>query len=111
MLISYSWSYLLVAIFFGALGTISMKLSDGLEKLKPTLFLIFFYLISFIALTFAAKSMDISIVYALWSGIGTVFVALIGMIVFKESMSVAKIMSLFLIILGVIGIHLTNAFH
>ena len=111
MLISHSWAYLLVAIFFGALGTISMKLSDGLEKLQPTLFLIIFYFISFIALTLAAKSMDISIVYALWSGIGTVFVAIVGILIFKESMSIVKIISLFLIILGVIGIHLTNGSH
>ena len=111
MQVSESWWYLLVAIFFGALGTVSMKLSHGLQKWKPTLCLMLFYFISFAALTLALEGIDISIVYAIWSGVGTIFVAIVGVILFKESISFRKILSLFLIVLGVIGIHLPNAYH
>lgn len=77
-----SWFYLLVAIPFGVLGTISMKLSNGLKKWKPSLCLFCFYLISFAALTMALQGIDMSIVYAIWSAVGTVLVALIGIVIF-----------------------------
>lgn len=109
MLVSDSWLYLLVAIPFGVLGTISMKLSQGLSKWKPTVCITIFYLISFIALTLAIKGIAISIVYAIWSGAGTILVAMIGMLIFEETVSVKKIFSLVLIVIGIVGIHLANA--
>lgn len=109
MIFTESWFYLLIAIFFGVLGTVSMKLSHGLKKWRPSVSLIFFYFISFIALTLAIQGIDMSIVYAVWSGVGTVLVAIIGVLVFKESVSIRKLLSLTLVVLGVIGIHLNNA--
>ncbi len=103
-LITYSWMALLIAIIFGALGSISMKLSYGLQKIKPSICLVIFYSICFIALTFSIKHIELSIVYAIWSGIGTVFVATIGIFYFNESISIKKIIFLSLIVIGVIGI-------
>lgn len=108
---SPSWLFLFIAIPFGALGTISMKLSDGFQKWKPTVALIIFYLISFSAMTLALKKIDMSLVYAIWSGLGTVLVSIIGILLFEESISLKKIICLLLIVAGVIGIHLTNAFY
>ncbi len=107
----HSWWYLITGILFGVLGTISMKLSHGLKKWKPTFSLIIFYLISFVALTLAVRGMDVSMVYAIWSGIGTILIAIIGTLIFEESMSLIKIMSIMCIVIGVMGIHLTNAIH
>lgn len=109
MMLMNSWCYLLIAIFFGVLGTVSMKLSRGLKKWKPSVSLVIFYFISFTSLTLAIQGMDMSIVYAIWSGVGTILVAIIGVLVFKESVSVRKLISLCLVVLGVIGIHLNNA--
>ncbi len=106
-----SWLFLLIAIIFGVLGTVSMKLSEGLRKWKPAVCLIIFYLICFVGLTIALRGIDFSIVYAIWSGVGTILVAMIGILIFGESISVKKVISLLLVVLGVIGIHLTNAFH
>jgi small multidrug resistance pump len=108
--INSGW-YLLVAIPFGVSGTVSMKLSQGLQKWKPSLCVILCYLISFMGLTLAIQGMDMSIVYAIWSGIGTLLVAVIGMLAFNESILARKIFSLGLIIIGVVGIHLANANH
>lgn len=105
------WMCLIVAILFGVLGTICLKLSHGLQKFKPSICLAIFYSISFVALTLSLQRIDISIVYAVWSGVGTLLVAIIGVIVFHESISIRKVISLLLIVLGVLGIHLTNAFH
>jgi small multidrug resistance pump len=102
---------LTVAILFGVLGTVSMKLSEGLQKLKPSICLFIFYVISFIALTMAVQGVDVSIVYAVWSGVGTVLVAVIGVLVFQEYISVVKVISLLFIVVGVLGINLANVVH
>lgn len=99
------WISLIIAIVFGVLGTFAMKLSHGLQHVKPTLLLIIFYLISFIALTFAMNHIELSIVYAVWSGVGTLLMAAIGVLHFHESLSLKKIIFLILIIIGVIGVH------
>jgi small multidrug resistance pump len=111
MIVTNSWVFLSVAIFFGVLGTVCMKLSHGLQKLKPSVCLAIFYFISFVALTLALQGIDLSIVYAVWSGIGTILVAIIGVVIFNESVSMRKIIALLLIVIGVLGIHLLNAFH
>lgn len=110
-LIMHSWILLFIAIITGALGTIFMKLSHGLQRFKPSVYLAFFYTISFIALTFAIKYIDLSTVYAVWSGLGTVFVSAIGIFYFKESVSIKKIIYLALIVIGVIGMHLSESFY
>lgn len=111
MHISDSWVYLLIAIPFSVLGTVSMKLSHGLKKWRPTVSLLFFYLISFTALTMAIRGIDMSIVYAIWSGVGTILLAIVGFMMFEETFSIKKIIALLCIVAGVVGIHLANAFH
>lgn len=111
MNLSMYWLYLFTAIFFGVFGTVCMKLSSGLKKWKPTLSLCLFYLISFVSLTFALQGMDMSLVYAVWSGIGTILIAVLSYFMFDESMSLKKVISLLLVVIGVLGVHLTNAFH
>ena len=110
MQISTYWTCLIIAILFGVLGTVCMKLSHGLKKWKPSVSLFVFYLISCIALTMAIQGIDVSIVYAVWSGVGTILVAIIGILIFEESFSIKKAISIFLIVMGIIGINLTNAF-
>jgi small multidrug resistance pump len=106
-----SWLYLLIAILFGVLGTVSLKLSHGLQKWKPSFSLVVFYTICLAAMTLAVQGIDLSIVYAIWSGVGTVLVAIIGVLIFEESISIKKIISLILVVAGVVGINLANAFH
>lgn len=106
VLLINSWASLAIAIVFGVLGTISMKLSHGLQRVKPSIYLAVFYTVSFVALTFAIKYIELSVVYAVWSGVGTLLMAVIGMFYFNESVSFKKAIFLALIILGVIGIHL-----
>ena len=108
VLILNSWISLGIAIIFGVLGTISMKLSHGLQRPKPVFYLALFYTISFIALTFAMKYLELSVVYAVWSGVGTILVAAIGIFYFNEKVSLRKIIFLALIVFGVIGMHLSD---
>lgn len=104
----HSWLLLTAAILFEVAGTTAMKLSDGFTKLLPSTLLVVFYLLSFTALTFTLKKMDISVAYAVWSAAGTALIATIGIVFFKETLNAVKVGSLLLIIVGVIGLHMSN---
>lgn len=103
-----SWIYLIGAIVLEVAGTTSMKLSFGFTKLLPSILLFVFYGLSFVAFTFALKGIDVSIAYAVWAGIGTALIAVIGMTHFKETVSAMKLCSIALIIIGVVGLHMSG---
>ncbi|AYV70072.1 hypothetical protein C2I06_24525 [Niallia circulans] len=102
-----TWLYLCLAIVFEVAGTTSMKLSEGLTKLLPSILLIFFYLNSLVFLTLALKTIEISVAYAIWSGIGILIISIIGVYYFNESLSLVKITAIFLIIIGVVTLNFT----
>ncbi len=102
------WVYLVLAIIFEVAGTTFMKLSEGFTKTLPSVAMFVLYLLSLTALTFALKKFEISTAYAIWSGLGTALITLIGIIVFKESVNMVKILSIALIIIGVVGLQLTT---
>ncbi|MFZ3170195.1 MAG: multidrug efflux SMR transporter [Candidatus Methanoperedens sp.] len=103
-----NWFYLILAIVFEVSGTASMKFSEGFTKTLPSILMFIFYLLSLISLNFTLKSIDVSIAYAVWSGLGTALIAIIGMIYFKEPFTLVKIMSIVLIIIGVAGLNLSS---
>ena len=99
------WIYLIIAILLEVSGTTCMKISDGFSKLAPTLFIFIFYGLSFTFLSLALKVLPIALTYAIWSGIGTATITVIGVIWFGEGLNAIKIISLLLIIIGVAGLH------
>jgi small multidrug resistance pump len=105
------WFYLTGAIVLEAAGTTSMKLSDGFSKFTPSILIFLFYAVSFVALTFALKGIDVSLAYAIWSGIGTVIIATIGILYFQEPATALKIVSIGLIVVGVAGLKLSGVNH
>jgi len=105
------WFLLLVTILAEVGGTTCLKLSDGFSRLIPSVFVVVFYPISFFFLAKALKVIDVSVAYAIWSGLGTALVATIGIVFFAEPLSAARIFSLVLIIAGVVGLQLTGAVH
>jgi small multidrug resistance pump len=92
-------------------GTTAMKLSHGFTRLMPSVLIFVFYGASFVALTFALKKVDVSIAYAIWSGIGTAAIAVIGIAYFREPATVVKLVSIVLIVIGVIGLNLGGMKH
>ena len=100
------WLALVGAIVLEVSGTISMKLSEGFTKPLPSVLIFVFYIASFTALTIALKKIDVSIAYAIWSGVGTALISIVGFFYFKEPFSFIKVLSIFLIIAGVIGLNI-----
>lgn len=105
------WLALAGAIVLEVSGTVSMKLSDGFTKLVPSILIFVFYAASFAVLTLALKKIDVSVAYAVWAGVGTALIAVVGILYFKEPLSALKVFSIFLIIAGVIGLNLSGAKH
>jgi len=98
--------YLALAIVLEVAGTTSMKLANGFTKPVPSILLFVFYLLSFICLTLSLKRLEISVAYAIWAGLGTSLIAIIGVYFFHEPMTMIKVGSLMLIIVGVMGLRL-----
>jgi small multidrug resistance pump len=105
------WMLLTFAIVLEVAGTTNMKLSEGFSNLVPSVLVIFFYALSIIALTFAVNRLDVSVAYAVWSGMGTALVAMIGLWFFQESVTSVKVVALGFIIVGVVMLHLTSESH
>lgn len=97
-----AYAYLAAAIIFEVLGTITMKYSEGFTKVIPIILTLVCHGICFVALAVALKSLPISMVYAIWAGVGTAMMALIGLMMFNEPLPFQKVLATSLIIVGVI---------
>jgi len=106
-----SWLFLALAIVLEVCGTTCMKLSEGFSRLTPSVLIFVFYGLSFVAFTFALRRIDVSFAYALWAGLGVLLIGAVGILYFKELVSVLKIVSIGLIIIGVAGLHASGAVH
>ena len=98
------WLALAGAIMLEIGGTVSMKLSHGFTRPLPSILLFVLYGLSFALMTVAVKRIDMSVSYAIWSGVGTATIALIGVGWFKESLTTVQIASIVAIVGGVIGL-------
>ena len=98
------WLCLAGAIGLDIACSVSMKLSHGFTRPLPSVLLFVFYAFSFFLMTIAVKRIDMSVSYAIWSGVGTATIALIGVGWFRESLTLLQVASIVAIILGVIGL-------
>ena len=99
------WLLLAGAIVLEVAGTMSMKLSQGLTLLTPSVLIFVFYAGSFVLLSYALTAIDVGVAYAVWSGIGTALVATLGVLFFGEPMTALKLISIVFIIVGVGGLN------
>lgn len=102
------WLYLILAIILELFGTSMMKLSNGLTVLWPTIAMFAGYVLCFIFLSFALKTIDMSVAYAIWSAVGIVLIAIIGIVFFHENITFAKLAGILLIVTGVITVKLNS---
>ena len=105
------WLYLTLAILSEVAGTTCMKLSAGFTKSIPSTLMWLFYGVCFYFLTLSLKKVDVSVAYAIWSGIGTALIATVGVLYFREPMSSLKIIGIVAIIGGVIVLNLSGGTH
>ncbi|AWM79139.1 QacE family quaternary ammonium compound efflux SMR transporter [Gammaproteobacteria bacterium ESL0073] len=97
-----AWSFLFLAVFFEVTGTSSIKLFD---QHFPMLGLIIMYGligISYFCLSLSLKKVPVGVAYALWEGIGIVLITIVSVLLFDEHISILKVVSLVLIIVGIL---------
>jgi small multidrug resistance pump len=103
--VAQSWALLAAAITLEVAGTVCLRLSEGLTRATPSALIFVFYGLSFVVNSFVVRTLGLSVVYAVWSGVGTVAIAIIGMSWFKEPVTTIKLISISLIVIGVMGLH------
>ncbi|MDO6563557.1 multidrug efflux SMR transporter [Amphritea sp. 1_MG-2023] len=99
------WILLLLGIVFETAGTTCIKLSNGFSHLLPSVLTFVFFAIALSLITLSAKTIDVSVVYAVWSGVGIMLISLIGTFYFAEQITLPKMLFIGLILIGVIGLH------
>lgn len=99
-----AWIYLVVAGIFECVWAIGLKYTEGFTRLLPTSWTVGAMAISFLLLSTAMKTIPVGTAYAVWTGIGAIGVAIVGMILFDESREAARLVSIALIVAGVIGL-------
>ena len=103
-----AWLVLIVSGALEAGWAISLKQSEGFTRLWPTLSFGLFAIASLGGLAWAMKELPVGTAYAVWTGIGAALTATIGMLFLQDPVSVARIVSIVLIVSGVIGLHVAE---
>lgn len=98
------WIILFVAGLFEVAWAIGLKYTEGFSKLWPSVFTIVSMIISMGLLAYSVKHLPVGTAYAIWTGIGAVGTAVLGMILFNESKELIRIFFIFLIVVGIVGL-------
>lgn len=101
------WIFLLIAGVFEIVWTVGLKYTEGWTKLWPSLATVASMGVSFYFLSLAIKVLPLGTAYAVWTGIGSVGAAVIGMILFDEPRDVLRMVCVGLIVAGIAGLRLT----
>jgi len=98
------WFILFIAGLFEVAWAIGLKYSDGFTRLWPSVFTIVSVIISMGLLANSLKYLPVGSAYAVWTGIGAVGTAILGIFLFNESKDFIRIFFIFLIIVGIVGL-------
>ncbi len=98
------WIILFIAGLFEIAWAIGLKYTEGFSKLIPSIFTIISMIISMGLLAYAVKNIPVGTAYAVWTGIGAVGTAILGMILFNEPKEFVRIFFIFLIVMGIVGL-------
>jgi len=102
------WLYLVLAGVLEVVWAVGLKYSEGFTRLWPSLVTGVAMVASFWLLATALKSIPLGTGYAIWVGIGAVGTALLGMVIFKEPATVARLVCIGLILAGIVGLKLAS---
>ena len=100
------WFYLLLAGVFEIVWAVGLKYTHSFTRITPTVGVVVVMGISFYLLTLALKHIPVGTAYAVWTGIGAVGVAIIGMIFLGDPVAFLRILFLVLIVVGIVGLKL-----
>lgn len=103
---NYLW--LAGAILSEVVGTSSLKASEGFTRPLPSAAVVMGYGVAFYCLSQTLKTIPVGIAYAIWSGLGTVLIALVGLVLYKQKLDLAAVAGMTLIVAGVLVMNLLS---
>jgi quaternary ammonium compound-resistance protein SugE len=103
-----AWIYLFIAGVFETAWAVGLKYSAGFTKFAPSVLTVIAMGVSLYLLALALRTIPLGTGYAVWTGIGTVGAAILGIFLFNESREIARILCILLIVAGIIGLKLTS---
>lgn len=103
-----SWVYLFIAGLFEVAWAIGLKYTEGFTRLVPTVLTIACILISLGLLGMALKTLPVGTAYAIWTGIGSVGTAALGIYLFGDPATVMRLSCIGLIVAGIVGLKLVS---
>lgn len=103
-----NWSYLFIAGLFEIAWAIGLKYTQGWTRLVPSLVTVALMIASFYFLSLAVRTLPIGTAYAVWTGIGTVGAAILGMFLLGEPRDAVRMACILLIVAGIAGLKLTS---
>ncbi|OWU73197.1 multidrug efflux SMR transporter [Phaeobacter sp. 22II1-1F12B] len=101
--------YLIFAVLAETVGTSALQASQQFTRFWPSLIVVVSYAISFFLLSMTLKVMPVGVVYAIWSGLGIMFIAIIGWVLFRQSLDLPAVIGLCMIIGGICIIQLFSS--
>ncbi|WP_434457552.1 quaternary ammonium compound efflux SMR transporter SugE [Stutzerimonas urumqiensis] len=104
-----SWLYLVLAGLLEIVWAIGLKYTEGFSRLVPSLVTLATMVGSFYLLSAALRTLPIGTAYGVWVGIGTVGTAIAGVVLFHETVTPLKLVSIILVVAGIAGLKLSTA--
>jgi len=104
-----AWIWLLIAGAFEVVWAVGLKYTEGFSRLWPSVVTIGSMVVSFVFLAQALKSIPLGTAYAVWTGIGVVGTALLGIVLFEESRDVFRLLCILVIVVGIAGLKLSSS--
>ncbi len=102
-----AWSLLLIAGLFEVAWAIGLKYAQGFTRPAPSVVTVFAMLLSFLFLAQAIKTLPVGTAYAVWTGIGAVGTAVLGILLFGEPRHALRLACIGLVVLGILGLRFT----
>jgi multidrug transporter EmrE-like cation transporter len=100
------WLLLAVAIVAEVVGTSALKASEGFTRLGPSVVVVLGYAVAFYCLSLVLRSIPVGVAYAIWSGLGIVLITLVAWVVYDQTIDLAAVLGMGLIIAGVLVLNL-----
>ena len=100
------WIYLAIAILSEVVATSALKAAEGFTRLVPSLLVVVGYALAFYFLSLTLRTIPLGVAYAIWAGAGVALVALVGWVVYHQSLDIAALIGIALIVSGVIVLNL-----
>jgi quaternary ammonium compound-resistance protein SugE len=103
-----AWIYLTVAGLLEIGWAIGLKYTDGFTRLLPSLWTVTSMILSIVLLGLALRTLPVGTAYAVWTGIGAIGTAALGIYLFAEPATVARLLCIGLILAGIVGLKLVT---